>query len=55
MARVYVNLLYAGMRTWNQIPDTLKREIKSIFRADVACGVITPERYEEITGEPYAA
>lgn len=55
MAQVYVNLLYAGKRTWNHVPDTLKREVKSILRADVARGVITPERYEEITGEPYVA
>ena len=55
MAQVYVELLYAGKRTWSQVPDSLKREVKSILKSDVARGYITPERYEEITGEPYVA
>lgn len=55
MAQIYVKLLYADKRTWQQVPDSLKREIKNILKADIACGVITTERYEEITGEPYVA
>lgn len=55
MAKVYVKLLYAGRRTWSQVPDDLKREVKSLLKADVVGGIITPERYEEITGEPYVA
>lgn len=55
MAQIYVELLYAGKRIWSQVPDSLKREVKSILKNDVARGYITPERYEEITGEPYVA
>ena len=49
MAQVYVELLYAGKRTWSQVPDSLKREVKSILKNDVARGYITSERYEELT------
>ena len=55
MAQVYVELLYAGKRTRSQVPDSLKREVKSILNNDVARGYVTPERYEESTGEPYDA
>ena len=55
MAQVYVELLYAGKRTWSQVPDRLKSKVKSILKNDVARGYITPERYEGIMGEPYAA
>ena len=49
MAQVYVELLYAGKRTWSQVPDSLKGEVKSILKNDVARGYITSERYEELT------
>ena len=49
MAQVYVELLYAGKRTWSQVPDSLKGEVKSILKNDVARGYITPERCEELT------
>lgn len=55
MAQVYVNLIYAGKRTWSQVPDKLKDGVKSILKADVARGYITPERYKEITGKKYVA
>ena len=53
MAQVYVNLLYAGKRTWGQIPNSLKEDVNTILKADVARGYITAEKYKEITGEPY--
>ena len=51
MAQVYVNLIYVGKRTWNQIPLRLKEEVKSILKNDVESGLITSEYYTEITGE----
>ena len=53
MAQVYVKLLYADRRTWEQVPDNLKEDVNNILKSDVAQGVITPERYEEITGGSY--
>ena len=57
MAKIYVKLLYTERRTWSQVPDDndLKRDVKTLMKLDVANGVITVERYEEITGEPYVA
>ena len=49
MAQVYVELLYAEKRTWSQVPGSLKIEVKSILKSDVARGYITPERCEELT------
>lgn len=53
MAQVYVKLLYAGKRTWEQVPDSLKKDAEGILKSDVARGFITPERYTEITGGSY--
>lgn len=55
MAKIYVKLLYTERRTWSQVPDDLKRDVKTLMKLDVVNGVITVERYEEITGEPYVA
>ncbi len=53
MALVYKKLIYTGKRTWEEVPDGLKRDVKRLLKDDVANGVITPEKYQEITGEPY--
>ena len=53
MARIWANRLEAGDKTWDEVPASRKAAVKAVLRADVAAGVITAERYEEITGEPY--
>ena len=53
MVYVYVTLLYAGKRTWEQIPENLKENVKVVLKEEVSNGVITPERYKEITGDSY--
>lgn len=53
MVYVYMTLLYAGKRTWEQIPENLKEDVKVALKEEVSKGDITPERYTEITGDSY--
>ncbi len=54
MARIWANVLEAGRRTWADCVKSGRAEaVKAVLREDVEAGVITAERYQEITGEPY--
>lgn len=53
MDRIWANRLEAGTKTWADVPEARKDNVKAILYADVEAGKLTPERYEEITGEPY--
>lgn len=53
MARIWANRLEDGTKTWAEVPATRKVAVREVLRNDVASGVISAERYEEITGEPY--
>ena len=35
------------------MPTEVEAIVIELLKADVANGVLTPERYEEITGQPY--
>ena len=54
MARIWANRLEAGTKTWAECVSAGRADaVKAVLRQDVEAGVITPERYTEITGEPY--
>ena len=53
MAKIWHNRILAGTRTFEEVPQTWKSQVKTLFRADVVNGVITAEEYEGIIGEPY--
>lgn len=53
VAKIWRNRLEAGTQKWEDCPDKYKPKVNILLREDVANGVITAERYEEITGEPY--
>lgn len=53
MAKIWHNRILAGSRTFDEVPQTWKTSVKSLFEADVVGGVIPAEKYEEIIGEPY--
>ncbi len=55
MAKIWRNRIIAGTRTYQEVPLLWKAQVKNLLRQDVANGVITAERYEEIVGEPYEA
>lgn len=54
MAKIYADLLIAGRKQFSQVPAQIQPEVKVILQGYVAAGTITPEKYEEIVGEPYA-
>lgn len=53
VAKIWRNRLEAGTQKWEDCPDKYKPKVNILLREDVENGVITAERYEEITGEPY--
>ena len=53
MDRIWANRLEAGTQIWADVPDRRKSAVDAILRQDVADGVITAERYREITGNDY--
>ena len=53
MDRIWANRLEAGTKTWAECPASRKNGVDAVLRADVAAGVITAERYTEITGKEY--
>ena len=55
MARIWANRLEAGTKTWANVPLSRKAAVKAVLREDVENhhNGMTPERYEEITGEVY--
>ena len=54
MNRIWANRLEAGTKTWAECHDSRKTAVDAILRQDAALGKITAEKYEEITGNPYA-
>lgn len=53
MDRIWANRLEAGTKTWDDVPAKRKTAVKAILWEDVVKHIITPEQYEDITGEPY--
>lgn len=53
MNRIWANRLEAGTQLWADVPESRKNAVDAILRQDVADGVITAERYTEITGKEY--
>lgn len=56
IAKIYWRNIKNGNRTFDSITDeVVADEVKRLAREDVASGVITAERYEELVDEEYAA
>lgn len=53
MNKIWANRLIAGDKTWDEVPESRKPGVKAELKLRVLAGEITPERYEEIVGEPY--
>lgn len=57
--RTWANRLWAGSQPWSKCPVSRRTGVKEVMRQDVAAAnpeypERTAERFEEITGEPYA-
>ena len=53
MAKIWRNRIIAGDKEYSSCPERYRAAVLELLKADVASGVITQERFEEITGEPY--
>ncbi len=54
MNEIWANRLIAGTRTWEEMPVSRRSGVKAALSGRVERGIITAERYKEITGEEYA-
>lgn len=53
IAHSYWRSIKRGSRTFESIPDSVKDDVRTLAKADVAEGVISTEQYEQYIGEPY--
>ena len=53
MAKIWRNRLIAGTQVFENCPDKYKDAVIELLREDVLNGVITEERFKEITGMDY--
>lgn len=54
IAKSYWRLIKAGRKDYDTVPDSVKEDVLTLARQDVEAGEITPEQYNELTGEEYA-
>lgn len=55
IAHSYWRSIKRGSRTFESIPDSVKEDVRTLARADVANYVITIMDYEQYIGEAYIA
>lgn len=53
MAKVYANLVKNNMLKFSGIREEQKPEVLKLFKAEVAAGTMTKERFKELTGMDY--
>ena len=53
MAKLYVNLIKNDMLKFSGIREEQKTEVLNLFKAEVATGTMTKERFKELTGIDY--
>ena len=51
MDKIWANRLIAGTKTWAEMPISRRVAVKKVLAARVESGEITPEEYQNITGE----
>ena len=55
MAKIWRNRIIAGDQEFSHCPERYKIQVLALLRQDVVNGVITAEKFEELTGQPYEA
>ena len=54
MNKIWANRLIAGDKTWAEMPASRRDGVLVELAYSVKAGIITAEKYAEITGEDYA-
>lgn len=52
MNQIWANRLIAGTQTWENLPVQRQTVVKKLLLAAVSEGLISTDRYTEITGDP---
>lgn len=52
---IWANRLIAGTKSWEQAPESRREAVKDILQKRVAEGFVSAGKYQEVTGEVYAA
>ena len=55
MAKIYWRTIKRGTRTFEDVPENLRAEVKEIAKAEVVDGTITEAEYAKYIGEEYTA
>lgn len=50
MAKIWRNRIIAGDKEYSACPERYRASVLDLLKADISSGVITQERFEEITG-----
>lgn len=53
MAKLWAKKLENGDKTWAEVPDSRKEDVKNVLKEDVKSNKLTAQAYETITGETY--
>jgi hypothetical protein len=53
MPKIYAELIVAGRKTFTQVPEQIKADVKAVLHDYVGEGRLTPEQYQELVGEPH--
>lgn len=53
MAKIWRNRIEAGDKAFAACPARYQKDVLALMRQDVIDGIITAERFEELTGIPY--
>ena len=53
MPKIYAELIVAGRKTFTQVPEQIKGDVKDVLHGYVVEGRLTLEQYEELVGESY--
>lgn len=54
MPRIYAELIIVGIKTFIQVPEQVKADVKLVLKEYVVDGRLTPEQYQDLVDEPYA-
>lgn len=53
MAKIWRNRIEAGDQLFSHCPAKYRTQVLALMRQDVANGIISAERFEDLTGIPY--
>lgn len=53
MAKIWRNRIEAGDQLFSHCPERYRTQVLALMRQDVADGIISAERFEDLTGQPY--